>query len=146
MREHLTASLGRLQTDYADLYYLHRVNPDIPIEEVSEVMGKLIREGLIRGWGLSQVDVDVISRANAVTPLSAVQNIYSMLERGIEKEVIPYCVDHQIGVVPFSPIASGFLSGKVTAATDFSHSDDVRKYVPSFAKKIWRPISRFLTC
>ena len=99
VREHLTASLGRLQTDYADLYYLHRVNPDIPIEEVSEVMGKLIREGLIRGWGLSQVDVDVISRANAVTPLSAVQNIYSMLERGIEKEVIPYCVDHQIGVV-----------------------------------------------
>ena len=108
VREHLTASLGRLQTDYADLYYLHRVNPDIPIEEVSEVMGKLIREGLIRGWCLSQVDVDIISRANAVTPLSAVQNIYSMLERGIEKEVIPYCVD-QIGVVPFSPIASGFL-------------------------------------
>ena len=135
MREHLTASLGRLQTDYADLYYLHRVNPDIPIEEVSEVMGKLIREGLIRGWGLSQVDVDVISRANAVTPLSAVQNIYSMLERGIEKEVIPYCVDHQIGVVPFSPIASGFLSGKVTAATDFSHSDDVRKYVPQLRKE-----------
>lgn len=84
------------------------MNPDIPIEEVSEVMGKLIREGLIRGWCLSQVDVDIISRANAVTPLSAVQNIYSMLERGIEKEVIPYCVD-QIGVVPFSPIASGFL-------------------------------------
>ena len=108
VREHWTASLGRLQTDYADLYYLHRVNPDIPIEEVSEVMGKLIREGLIRGWCLSQVDVDIISRANAVTPLSAVQNIYSMLERGIEKEVIPYCVD-QIGVVPFSPIASGFL-------------------------------------
>lgn len=108
VREHWTASLGRLQTDYADLYYLHRVNPDIPIEEVSEVMGKFIREGLIRGWCLSQVDVDIISRANAVTPLSAVQNIYSMLERGIEKEVIPYCVD-QIGVVPFSPIASGFL-------------------------------------
>jgi len=103
--------LRRLQTDYADIYYLHRINPAIPVEEVAEVMGKLIRDGLIRGWGLSQVDVDVIDRANSVTPLSAVQNIYSMVERGIEEKVIPYCISHNIGVVPFSPIASGFLSG-----------------------------------
>ncbi len=89
MRRHLTASLERLQTDYADLYYLHRINPNIPTENVAEVMGKFICEGLIRGWGLSQVDVDVIDRANEVTPLSAVQNIYSMLERGIEEAVIP---------------------------------------------------------
>ncbi len=94
------------------------------------VMGKLIRDGLIRGWGLSQVDVDVIDRAHAVTPLSAVQNIYSMLERGVEEAVIPYCLAQNIGLVPFSPIASGFLSGKVTAGSDFSHSDDVRKFVP----------------
>lgn len=72
VREHLSASLGRLQTDYADLCYLHRINPDIPVEDVAEVMGKLIRDGLIRGCGLSQVDVDVIERAHAVTPLSAV--------------------------------------------------------------------------
>ena len=135
VREHLAASLERLQTDYADLYYLHRTNPDIPIENVAEVMGKLIRDGLIRGWGLSQVDVDIIERANAVTPLSAVQNIYSMLERGVEDAVIPYCLTNNIGVVPFSPIASGFLSGKVTAGTDFSHSDDVRKYVPQLRKE-----------
>ena len=135
VRAHLRASLERLQTDYADLYYLHRVNPDIPIEEVAAVMGKLIRDGLIRGWGLSQVDVDVIDRANAVAPLSAVQNIYSMLERGVEEAVIPYCLAHNIGLVPFSPIASGFLSGKVTASTDFSHSDDVRKYVPQLRKE-----------
>lgn len=135
VREHLAASLKRLSTDYADLYYLHRINPEIPVEEVAEVMGKLIRDGWIRGWGLSQVDVDVIDRANAVTPLSAVQNIYSMLERGVEEAVIPYCLEHKIGLVPFSPIASGFLSGKVTVHSDFSHSDDVRKYVPQLSRE-----------
>ncbi len=135
IRTHLSASLQRLQTEYADLYYLHRINPDIPVEEVAGVMGKLVQDGQIRGWGLSQVDVDVIERANAVTPLSAVQNIYSMVERGVEEAVIPYCLAHDIGVVPFSPIASGFLSGKVTASTDFSHSDDVRKYVPQLRRE-----------
>ena len=75
VREHVAASLERLQTEYADLYYLHRINPEIPVEDVAEVMGKLIWEGLIRGWGLSQVDVDVIARAHAVTPLAAIQNI-----------------------------------------------------------------------
>ena len=135
VREHLTASLDRLQTDYVDLYYLHRINPDIPVEDVAEVMGRLIYEGIIRGWGLSQVDVDVIEKADAVTPLSAVQNIYSMLERGVEEAVIPYCLAHNIGLVPFSPIASGFLSGKVTTGSDFSHSDDVRKFVPQLRKE-----------
>lgn len=135
VREHVAASLERLQTEYADLYYLHRINPEIPVEDVAEVMGKLIWEGLIRGWGLSQVDVDVIARAHAVTPLAAIQNIYSMLERGVEEAVIPHCLEHDIGVVPFSPIASGFLSGKVTAGSDFSRSDDVRKYVPQLRKE-----------
>lgn len=133
VRAHLAQSLRNLQTDYVDLYYLHRVNPAVPVEDVAAVMGKLIQDGLIRGWGLSQVDVDWIDRAQRVTPLSAVQNIYSMVERGVEERVIPYCLQHQIGLVPFSPIASGFLSGKVNAATDFSHSDDVRKYVPQLS-------------
>ena len=135
VRNHLCASLKRLDTDYVDLYYLHRINPDIPVEEVAEVMGKLIRDGLIRGWGLSQVDVNMIDRAHSVTPLFAVQNIYSMLERGVEESVIPYCLAHDIGLVPFSPIASGFLSGKVTTSSDFSHSDDVRKFVPQLRKE-----------
>lgn len=135
VREHLTASLARLQTDYADLYYLHRINPDIPVEDVAAVMGTLIQDGLIRGWDLSQVDVDVIDRAHVVTPLSAVQNIYSMLERGVEEAVIPYCLAHSIGVVLFSPIASGFLSGRVTTSSDFSHSDDVRKFVPQLRRE-----------
>ena len=135
VREHLEASLKRLQTDYADLYYLHRINPDIPVEDVAQVMGRLIRDGLIRGWGLSQVDVETIRRAHEVTPLSAIQNIYSMLERGVEEAVIPYCLTHNIGIVPFSPIASGFLSGKVTVDSDFSHSDDVRKFVPQLRRE-----------
>ena len=135
VKRHLVGSLERLQTDYVDLYYLHRVNLAVSFEEVAEAMGRLIDEGLIRGWGMSQVDVDTISKAHAVTPLSAIQNIYSMVERGIEAEVIPYCLAHEIGVVPFSPIASGFLSGKVAAGTDFSHSDDVRKYVPQLTKE-----------
>lgn len=135
VKAHLVASMKRLGTDYVDLYYLHRINEDVSFEEVAAAMGRLIDEGLIRGWGLSQVDVDTLAKAHAVTPVSAVQNIYSMLERGCEAEVIPYCVEHNIGFVPFSPIASGFLSGKVTVDTKFEEVDDVRKFVPQLKKE-----------
>lgn len=130
LRKHLEKSLEHLNTDYVDLYYLHRVNRDIPVEDVAEGMGRLIKSGLIRGWGMSQVDVDTIEKAQAVTHLSAIQNIFSMVERSSEEKVIPYCIEHNIGLVPFSPVASGLLSGKVTQDTDFSHADDVRKFVP----------------
>ena len=132
-RNHLEASMKRLQTDYIDLYYLHRVG-GVPVEEVAEAMGRLIQDGLIRGWGLSQVDVDVIDRAHSVTPLTAIQNIYSMVERDMEAAVIPYCLEHNIGVVPFSPIASGLLSGKITTETQFEKVDDVRNWVPQLTK------------
>ncbi len=135
LKDHLTASLERLQTGYVDLYYLHRVDRAIPVEDIAAGMGKLIQEGLIRGWGLSQVDVDTIAKAQEVTPLSAIQNIYSMVERTSEEEVIPYCISHNIGFVPFSPVASGLLSGKVTKETDFSHHDDVRKHVPQLSRE-----------
>ena len=135
VKSHLEKSLERLQTTYTDLYYLHRVNTEIPLEDVAFVMGELINEGLIYGWGLSQVSKEQIEKAHKVTPLSAVQNIYSMIERGIEENVVPYCLENNIGIVPFSPIASGFLSGKVTTSTDFSHSDDVRKFVPQLKKE-----------
>ena len=127
---HLKGSMERLGTDHVDLYYLNRVNRAVPVEEVAVAMGRLVEEGLIGGWGLSQVDVGTIRRAHEVAPVSAVQNIYSMVERGVEGDVIPYCMENGIGVVPFSPIASGLLSGKVTPSTDFSHPDDVRKFVP----------------
>ncbi len=135
IKSHLENSLKNLQTDYVDLYYLHRVNPEIPVEKIADAMGKIIDAGIIRGWGLSQVSVDTIKKAQEITPLAAVQNIYSMIERSIEEKVIPYCLENNIGVVPFSPIASGFLSGKVTTQTDFSHSDDVRKFVPQLKRE-----------
>lgn len=132
IRRHLEQSLRNLQTDYVDLYYLHRVNEAVPLEEVAGVMGDLIREGVIRGWGLSQVSGDMLRRADAVTPVSAVQNLYSMVERDCERDIFPYCLAHEIGVVPFSPIASGLLSGKVTEKTRFE-GDDVRKFVPQLS-------------
>ena len=134
IRKHLEGSLARLQTDYVDLYYLHRMSR-VPVEKVAEAMGRLIADGLIRGWGLSQVDVDIIDRAQQVTPLAAIQNIYSMVERDSEAEIIPYCMENNIGFVPFSPIASGLLSGKITPETQFERNDDVRNWVPQLSKK-----------
>lgn len=135
VKAHLEASLERLQTSYTGLYYLHRINADVPVEGVAEAMGKLVQDGLIRGWGLSQVTVDTISKAHAVYPITAIQNIYSMVERGIEAEVIPYCLEHNIGIVPFSPIASGFLSGKVSVSAEFEKNGDVRRFVPQLTKE-----------
>ncbi len=132
IRKHLEGSMERLQTDWIDIYYLHRM-VGIPGEKVAEAMGQLIDDGLIRGWGLSQVDVDIISRAQRVTPLAAIQNIYSMVERDSEKRVIPFCMEHNIGFVPFSPIASGLLSGKITTETKFERNDDVRNWVPQLS-------------
>ena len=134
IRSHLEGSMERLQTDYIDIYYLHRMS-GVPVEKVAEAMGRLIDDGLIRGWGLSQVDVDVIDRAQQVTPLAAIQNIYSMVERDCEAEIIPYCMEHNIGFVPFSPIASGLLSGKITPQTQFERNDDVRNWVPQLSRR-----------
>lgn len=131
---HLLKSMENLRTDYIDLYYLHRVNENIPVEDVAEVMGRLIGEGLIRAWGLSQVDVSTLDRAHKVTPVSAVQNLYNIMERDCEEDIFPYCLENDIGVVPFSPVASGFLSGKVTDKTKFE-GDDVRKFVPQLFKE-----------
>lgn len=133
VRSHLEDSMDRLQTDMVDIYYLHRMG-GVSIEEIAEAMGLLMEDGMIRGWGLSQVDVDVIDRAHKVTPLTAIQNIYSMVERDVEATVIPYCLEHNIGVVPFSPIASGLLSGKITTKTKFERHDDVRNWVPQLSK------------
>lgn len=134
IRRHLEDSLDRLQTDWVDIYYLHRTMGGVRIEDVAEAMAQLIEDGLIRGWGLSQVDVDLIDRSQRVTPLTAVQNIYSMVERDMERAVIPYCLEHHIGVVPFSPIASGLLSGKITVDTKFERFDDVRNWVPQLSR------------
>ncbi len=134
-KRHLEASLNALQMDYVDLYYLHRINTKVEVEKVAQAMGKLIDEGLIKGWGLSQVDETIIKRAHEVTSLSAVQNLYNMLERDCENNTFPYCLENNIGVVPFSPIASGFLSGKINTNTQFEKVDDVRVFVPQLTKE-----------
>lgn len=104
----LEESLKRLQTDYVDLHDLHRVAPDIPLEEMAGWMGDLIKIGKIRAWRLSEANEDEIRRANAITPLSAVQNEFSMMERKWEKDAIPVCGELGIGFVSFSPIAGAF--------------------------------------
>lgn len=135
IKGHLLKSLKRLRTEYVDLYYLHRITELVPVEDVASVMGKLIDEGLIKGWGLSQVDVDTLDKAHKITPVTAVQNLYNILERDCEDKIFPYCLENNIGVVPFSPIASGFLSGKITTQTEFEKTDDVRNFVPQLSKE-----------
>lgn len=131
MRDALEASLKRLQTDYIDLYYEHRVPLDSHVEDVALWMGELIGEGKIRAWGQSQSNADQIRRANVVTQMSAVQCEYSMMERSFEKEVIPACGELNIGFVAFSPLASGFLSGKYGKDTVYK-GDDVRRVITRF--------------
>jgi len=134
IRAHLDASLARLGTDHVELYYQHRVRDSIPVEDVASVMGELITEGKILGWGQSQSREEQIRRAHAVTPLTAIQSEYSMMERMFEKDVIPACEELGIGFVPFSPLASGFLSGKVTT-NDKYIGDDVRRVITRFDKE-----------
>lgn len=134
IRRHLEESMKRLRTDYIDLYYQHRVEDDEKVEEVAEVMGKLMKEGKIRGWGQSQSTPDQIRRAHAVAPLAAIQSEYSMMERMFEKEVIPACEELGIGFVAFSPMASGFLSGKYSNSSTYS-GDDVRRVITRFSKE-----------
>ena len=134
MRKALEDSLKRLDTDYIDIYYEHRVPQDSKVEEVAYWMGELIREGKIRGWGQSQSTVEQIRKAHAVTPLSAIQSEYSIMERMFEKDVIPTCEELGIGFVAFSPLASGFLSGKYTKDTEYK-GDDVRRVITRFSKE-----------
>ena len=134
IRHHLEESMKRLRTDYIDLYYQHRIEEDDKVEEVAEVMGKLVKEGKIRGWGQSQATSEQIRRAHAVAPLAAIQSEYSIMERTFEKEVIPTCEELGIGFVAFSPLASGFLSGKYNNNSTYS-GDDVRRVITRFSKE-----------
>jgi len=134
IRGRVDASLKRLGTDRIDLYYQHRVNKNIPVEEIAYCMGELIKEGKILGWGQSQATEDEIRRAHAVTPLTAIQSEYSIMERMFERDVIPTCEELGIGFVPFSPPASGFLSGKIQADTEFV-GVDARRVITRFSKE-----------
>lgn len=133
IRAHLDASLDRLGTDHVELYYQHRVAESLPVEDVAAVMGELIEEGKILGWGQSQASEEQIRHAHAVTPLTAIQSEYSIMERGWETDVIPACAELGIGFVSFSPLASGFLSGKISAEDTYT-GDDVRRVITRFEK------------
>ncbi|MBR4642859.1 MAG: aldo/keto reductase [Selenomonadaceae bacterium] len=134
VRNALEASLKRLQTDYIDLYYEHRVPANRDVAEVATWMGELIKEGKILGWGVSEATSEQIKRAHSVTPLTAVQSEYSIMERKYERDVIPLCKELNIGFVAFSPMAGGFLSGKYSAQTKFE-GDDVRRVITRFSKE-----------
>ncbi|MDF9811738.1 aldo/keto reductase [Streptomyces sp. SPB162] len=126
-----TASLKRLRVETLDLFYQHRVDPDVPIEEVAGAVGELVQEGKVRCFGLSEASAQTIRRAHAVHPVTAVQSEYSLWTRDPEHEVLPTCSELGIGFVPFSPLGKGFLTGTVNATTPFA-ADDVRTNIPRF--------------
>jgi aryl-alcohol dehydrogenase-like predicted oxidoreductase len=124
-------SLKRLKTDVIDLFYQHRVDPNVPIEDVAGAVKDLIREGKVKHFGLSEAGAQTIRRAHAVQPVTAVQSEYSLWTRSPEKEVLPTVEELGIGFVPYSPLGKGFLTGKITENTKF-HSSDFRNILPRF--------------
>lgn len=134
IRASVEASLKRLGTDYIDLYYQHRSDPNVPVEEVAGVMSELIQEGKITHWGLSEADEDTIRRAHAVCPVTAVQNRYSMMARWYES-LFPVLEELGIGYVAFSPLANGFLSAKYDKNTVFDGGSDYRSMMPQFTRE-----------
>lgn len=131
IRKAVEGSLRRLRTDHIDLFYQHRVDPDVPIEEVAETMKSLKQEGKILHWGLSKASVDTIRRAHAVCPMAAVQNEYSMWYRKPERELLPLLEKLGIGLVAFSPLGKGFFTGTVAKDTTFQ-ANDIRSSIPRF--------------
>jgi aryl-alcohol dehydrogenase-like predicted oxidoreductase len=125
------ASLKRLKTDRIDLFYQHRVDPDVPIEDVAGAVRDLIQEGKVKHFGLSEPGVQTIRRAHAVQPVAAIQSEYSLWWRQPEEEVLPTLEDLGIGFVPFSPLGKGFLTGAISESTTFD-STDFRNIVPRF--------------
>ena len=125
IRKSIEGTLKRLGTDYLDLYYQHRIDKNVEPEVVAEEMGKLIKEGKIRAWGISAVDEEYVKRANAVTPVSAVENMYNMIDRDTEK-YFPYFEEQKITMVGYTPLAKGFLSGRFIERPTFDDAQDNR--------------------
>ena len=134
IKEVAEASLKRLKTDVIDLFYQHRVDPEVPIEEVAGAVKDLIREGKVKHFGLSEAGVGTIRRAHAVQPVAALQNEYSLWWREPEAEVLPALEELGVGFVPFSPLGKGFLTGAINAETKFDQ-DDFRNIVPRFSEE-----------
>lgn len=133
IRRSLEGSLRRLQTDYVDLYYLHRPDPKVPMETVAETMGQLMDEGKIMHWGVSEASADEIRRAHAVTPLTAVQSRYAMIYREHERdEVLVTCKELGIGYVAYSPLGNGFLSAAYGKDSTFEQGVDFRSHIAAY--------------
>jgi len=132
IRDVADASLRHLRTDRIDVFYQHRVDPDVPMEDVAGAVRDLIAEGKVRHFGLSEAGVDSIRRAHAVQPVAALQSEYSLWWREPEQAILPLCEELGIGFVPFSPLGKGFLTGKIDETTSFAH-DDFRSIVPRFS-------------
>jgi len=131
IKQAVEGSLKRLKTDVIDLYYQHRVDPDVPIEDVAGAVKDLIRDGKVKHFGLSEAGVQTIRRAHAVQPVTALQNEYSLWWRRPEKEVLPAVEELGIGLVPYSPLGKGFLTGTISEDTTFA-SSDIRNTIPRF--------------
>lgn len=134
IRQVVENSLRFLNTDYIDLFYQHRVDPNVPMEDVAGTIQDLIREGKIRHWGLSEAGADSIRRAHSVQPVAALQSEYSLFYREPEKEIIPLLEELRIGFVPFSPLGKGFLTGAINDKTEFDPTD-FRNIVPRFSEE-----------
>ena len=132
IREVADAALKRLRTDHIDLFYQHRVDPNVPMEDVAGTVKELIQAGKVRHFGLSEAGVESIRRAQAVQPVAALQSEYSLWWRAPEAQILPVCEELGIGFVPFSPLGKGFLTGKIDASTTFA-KDDFRNIVPRFS-------------
>jgi aryl-alcohol dehydrogenase-like predicted oxidoreductase len=134
IREVADASLKRLKTDRIDLFYQHRVDPDVPIADVAGAVKDLIRQGKVKHFGLSEAGVQTIRRAHAIQPVTALQSEYSLWWREPEREVLPTLAELGIGFVPFSPLGKGFLTGKIDEKTTFD-ATDFRNVVPRFTEE-----------
>ena len=134
IRRSLEGSLKKLGTDYIDLYYQHRMDPNVEPEVVAETMSELIREGKIRYWGISETTEEYLRRANAVCPVTAIENRYSMMARWHEA-IVPVCEELGVSYVAFSPMANGFLTGKYTPDTKFEGSQDYRAGMPQYTEE-----------
>jgi aryl-alcohol dehydrogenase-like predicted oxidoreductase len=132
IREVADAALKRLRTDRIDLFYQHRVDPNVPMEDVAGTVKDLITEGKVKHFGLSEANVQSLRRAHAVQPVAALQSEYSLWWRQPEADVLPACEELGIGFVPFSPLGKGFLTGKIDENTTFA-KDDFRNIVPRFS-------------
>ena len=134
IRKSVEGSLRRLGTDYIDLYYQHRIDPKVEPETVAETMAQLIKEGKIRYWGISETTEEYLRRANAVCPVTAIENRYSMMARWHES-IFPACEELNIAFVAFSPMANGFLTGKYTPDTKFEGKQDYRAGMPQYTEE-----------